>query len=52
MDFITSLLVAVGFDTLLMVTYKFLKYIRLVPDKDTWTAEEWATAFYDGVIRY
>lgn len=39
-DFVTVLLVAQDKDTIATMTYKYTKYIRVVPGKETWLAEE------------
>ncbi|ERF69335.1 hypothetical protein EPUS_09241 [Endocarpon pusillum Z07020] len=41
-----------GFDAFATVTCKYSKWIHILPGKETWTAGEWAHAFFDQVVRY
>jgi len=50
-DFIVALPpTLIGTDSILTITYKFTKAVKLVPSKITWGAPEWATAFLDTLI--
>jgi len=50
-DFIVALpLTLTGTDSILTVTCKFTKVVKLVPGKTTWGAPEWATAFLDTLM--
>jgi RNase H-like domain found in reverse transcriptase/Reverse transcriptase (RNA-dependent DNA polymerase)/Integrase zinc binding domain/Integrase core domain/Chromo (CHRromatin Organisation MOdifier) domain len=51
-DFVTGLPVAQDRDTFATVTCKYTKYVHIVPGKETWSAEEWASAFFREVFRY
>jgi RNase H-like domain found in reverse transcriptase/Reverse transcriptase (RNA-dependent DNA polymerase)/Integrase zinc binding domain/Chromo (CHRromatin Organisation MOdifier) domain len=51
-DFVTALPVAHRYDSIATITCKYTKFIRIVPGQETWTAEQWATAFFDGVVRH
>ena len=51
LDFIVSLPASRnGYDALLTVTDKFTKHITLIPGKTTWTAHQWAIAYFDYVF--
>lgn len=51
-DFVTALLRSEGFDALAIVISKYTKYIRVIPGHEDRTAERWAKAFFDGVVRH
>ncbi len=47
LDFVLTLPVSKkGYNTLMSVTCKFSKRVTLIEGKDTWTAKEWAHAFF------
>lgn len=48
-DFIVGLPESAGFNALLVMTEKFSRAVHLTPGKETWSAEEWADAFFDTV---
>jgi hypothetical protein len=39
-----------GYDSFLTVTDKLTKYVMLVPGRESWTAEEWADAYFEKVF--
>lgn len=51
LDFITGLPESQTFNALLTVTDKMSKTVRLIPSKETWTAMEWADAFFAQVLK-
>lgn len=52
MDFVVGLpRTAKGHNSVLTITDKFTKVIRLIPGRDTWTAEEWGTSFFHTVYK-
>jgi hypothetical protein len=50
LDFVTGLPLSNHFNAILIVTDKFSKYVKFVPGREDWTAEQWADAFFDTVI--
>ncbi len=47
---LAALPVTNDFESLVTFSCKFSKRIRMVPDRKIWTAKQWATGFFDGVI--
>lgn len=50
-DFVTGLPESAGFNSLLTVTDKFSKAIRILPGKEDWSAQDWANQLWRLVVK-
>ena len=52
-DFILALFkIKEGLNQIMSLTCKYTKKIRLIPGKDTWSAEDWARAYYKEITKW
>ncbi|KAI7967522.1 hypothetical protein MJO29_000799 [Puccinia striiformis f. sp. tritici] len=51
-DFIVKLPISSGFDSILVIVDHFSKAAHLIPAKETWSTEDFASCFMDRFVRY